>query len=290
MQLHYLEQSHSDGSLIGGYASEQRGKPMLVFLHGNGLAGGVYTPMLEQLHASFDLLLFDIPGHGCSEEVTPQIGWNEAAERAHQAAVATGFCQGRPVYGVGHSLGGVLTLLSAYRHPAFYRQLVLLDPIIFPPRMLLLMRIVRLLGLTERFHPHIKSTLRRRRHWENREQVVEYLAARAVFKDWTLHSLNSFSKYAILDASDGVELACDPADEAHFFGALPNGLWRAIRGVKCKSTLLMGQNTYPFSLRAASLAENVNQQFEQVVLPGSHCFMQEYPERAAQQVASALPR
>ncbi|MEM7258231.1 MAG: alpha/beta hydrolase [Pseudomonadota bacterium] len=288
MQLTPVEQTHADGSVIGGYASEQRGLPLLVFLHGNGFAAGAYLPLLGALQPHFDLLLLDIPGHGRSDHVAPFIGWNEAAERVHQAALATGLCADRAVYGVGHSLGGALTMLSAHRHPASYQGLVLLDPIIFPPHMLVLMRVVSALGLTERFHPHIKSTLRRRRRWDNRQQVVDYLATRAVFRDWTQDSLSSFANYAINDSDNGVELACKPEVEALFFGTLPSGLWRAIKGIQCPASLLMGQSTYPFSLRAATIAEKSNSNITQMVVPGSHCFMQEDPPGTAERVLRVL--
>lgn len=288
MHLTPVEQQLGDGTVIRGLASHQRGLPLLFFLHGNGFAGGIYLPMFRHLENRFDLLTLDIPGHGESDDVLPFVGWNNAAERVHSAAMATGLLEDRPVYGIGHSLGGALTLLSAYRHPEIYRGLVLLDPIIFPRSMMMLRRIVGVLGLTSRFHPHIKTTTRRRQQWTNRDQVLDYFRNKAVFKDWTEDSLRSFVTFAIRDVENGVALACKPSTEAAFFATLPRGLWRALEGIQCKTTMIMGQSTYPFSLRAANTAVKTNGNIKQQVVPGSHCYMQEDPGMAALAVTQAL--
>ncbi len=288
MYLTPVEQYLPDCHGIRGWASEQRGRPLLVFLHGNGFASGIYLPMLRRLFEQFDLLMLDIPGHGRSDNISPFVGWNGAAELVHSAARASGLLEGRAVYGVGHSLGGALTILSAYKHQADYQGLVLLDPIIFPPHMMLLMRAVRVLGLTRQFHPHIKATLRRRRDWDSRAQLLDYLKSKAVFKAWTAEALESFARYATRDKDDGITLACKPETEAAFFATLPRGLWKSIEGLSCPVTLLMGQTSYPFAKRAAVIAENRNSNITQRVVKGSHCFMQEEPAQAAQQIIDTI--
>ena len=42
----------------------------------------------------------------------------------------------RDVIGVGHSLGGVLTLYAAIRRPDLFRALVFIDPVFLPPAVL----------------------------------------------------------------------------------------------------------------------------------------------------------
>ncbi len=244
--------------------------------------------MFDHLADQFDILWFDLPGHGASDNVTPFVGWNDAAERAHCAAVATGLFSGRSVYGIGHSLGGVLTLLSAHRHPQTYKSLVLLDPILFPAPMVVAARIVRAMGLTSWFNPQVKATIRRRQHWPDHAAVVEHLRRKSVFRDWTDESLQCFAHYATSASDHGVSLACHPQTETDFFAAMPDGLWRALDRVQCPVTMVMGQSSYPFALRAASAAAKRNTLLTAKFVVGSHCFMLEQPEMAAQQIIAAI--
>ena len=289
MNLVPVEQPGDGGLLFRGLRSPQRGLPLLVFLHGNGFAAGVYQPMLSGLAEHFDILALDLPGHGGSELPAVFPGWNAVAELAHSAAVNTGLLRDRPVYGVGHSLGGVLTLLSAHRHPQTYQALVLLDPILFPKRMLLFMRMIAALQLTSVFHPNVKSTRRRRKTWPSREAAFDYLHGRKIFENWTDESLQGFTRYALTDAPDGtVRLSCDPETEATFFATLPRGLWRALRELACPVSVIMGETTYPFAIRASRTASEINSAISHRMVTGGHCYMQENPKAAIQEVINSL--
>lgn len=284
-----VEQPSDSGLVIRGLQSPQRDLPLLVFLHGNGFAAGVYLPMLQRLAEQFDVLALDLPGHGRSDKPASLPGWNTVAEMAHSAAVNTGLLNDRQVIGVGHSLGGVLTLLSAHRHPQVYQSLVLLDPIIFPKRLLLTMRLVALLRLTSKFHPHVKSTRRRRKNWPDHTAAFDYLHGRKIFENWTDEALQSFTRYALTEVPDGsVTLSCDPETEATFFASLPKGLWQALQGIRCDTSLIMGEKTYPFAIQAARTAERLNSNVSHRVVTGGHCYMQEDPSLAAKEVIRAV--
>ena len=289
MNLVPVEQRCDSGLLFRGLQSPQRGLPLLVFLHGNGFAAGVYLPMLSGLAEHYDILALDLPGHGGSELPAVFPGWNAVAELVHRAAVNTGLLRDRPVFGIGHSLGGVLTLLSGHRHPSIYSSLGLLDPILFPQRMLMLMRLIGALKLTSMVHPNVKSTRRRRKTWPSREAAFNYLHGRKIFNNWTDESLHSFTRYALTDVPDGtVRLSCDPQTEATFFATLPRGLWRALRELDCPVSVIMAENTYPFAIRAACTASEINSLIRHRMVPGGHCYMQENPKAAIQEVLNSL--
>lgn len=290
MNLLPIEQALDCGLTVRGLRTETRDKfPLGVFLHGNGFAAGVYLPLYKALHRHMDLLMFDIPGHGKSDQAVPFAGWNKTAEMLYQALVKTGLGQNRSVYGLGHSLGGVFTLLAAHAHPNDYQALVLLDPILFPRKLLLLMRLVSRLGLTSRVHPHVASTLRRRRHWPDRQSAYNYFHGRKIYRDWTDASLQSFIDFAIKDdPTGGVTLSCAPEMESRYFASLPKGMWKALGSIGCETRILMGESSYPFALKAALTAQANNSAISCHTVPGSHCFMQEDPQHAAAEVLLAL--
>ncbi len=289
MQLIRIYQTLSSGQTISGLRTETRELPLLVFLHGNGFAAGVYAPMLELLSPQFDLLMFDIPGHGESQPANPGASWNDAAEQVFEAMQQTSLTKNRDVYGVAHSLGGAFTLLSEHRHPGTYKSLVLLDPIIFPVKLLWFMRVVSFLRLTAKIHPHVASTLRRRRRWPDRQEAFAYFHGRKIYRDWTDAAVQSYVDYALKDDSDGgVSLCCSPETEARYFASLPTGLWDALKNISIETHIVMGDSSYPFSLKAAMTTQSINSRVRCTTLPGTHCFMQEYPEAAAAQVRSVL--
>jgi len=252
MKLLPVEQSVDAGITIRGWRSESQGRPLLFFLHGNGFCGPVYSPMLRELQKDFDLLMLDAPGHGVSDSLA--VNWNEAAELLHQALTQQlDTLAPDTVHGLGHSLGGVLTLLSAHRHADTFRSIVLLDPVLFPRRMVLFMQAASVLKLTRFFHPLVQPTLKRRRQWPSASAASDYLRGRKVFSGWTNDALQAYIDFALKgDDNGGVELRCHPQTEARYFATVPRGLWKALRGVSCNTTCIMGEDTFPFTLEAGS--------------------------------------
>lgn len=284
-----VEQALDCGLSIRGLRTETRDLPLVVFLHGNGFSSGVYLPMHNLLAQHVDMLMLDIPGHGKSDRAMPFAGWNKTAAMLHQAIQKTGLTQNRTVYGVGHSLGGIFTLLTARANPSAYRSLVLLDPILFPRAMLFGLKVVSRLGLTSIVHPHVRPTLKRRKHWSDKQEAFNYFHGRKIYRDWTDAAVQSYVDYALKDSPDGgLTLCCDPETESAFFASLPVGVWDALKFLPQHVSILKGDTTYPFSLKAAMTAQSLNSNIQCKVVDGSHCFMQEDPESAATEVLSAI--
>lgn len=238
----------------------------------------------------YDLLMLDLPGHG-GTPAAEFVGWNQSAEYLWQGIqAAADVIENRDLHSVGHSLGGMLAMLVASKHPDTFRSMVLLDPIMFPQPLLFFMHVVRRFGLTAVFHPYVKSTLRRRNGWPDRQEAFSYFHNRKIFKNWTDQSLSSYVQHALKEEGSEIVLCCDPALEAEWFSSLPEKLWPSVRGLTGPVSIYMGQDTYPFSLRAARQAERINPAIEFTVVPGGHCFMQEHPTDASGYVFSALEK
>ncbi len=284
-----VEQRLDGGVVLRGWCSEPRQRPVIAFLHGNGFCGAAYFPMLEALHEHFDIIMLDIPGHGRSDGINPYAGWNQTAEIMHEGLKKLSPRYGQPVFGVGHSLGGVLTALSAHRHPHSYQALLLLDPVLFPRRMLLTMKVLAWLRMTAYVHPFVKPTLKRRYQWESRQAAFDYLHDRKIYRGWTDSALQSFIDHGLQENQQGgVSLCCSPALEAHYFSTLPDGLWRSLNSLTGTVLLLMGESSYPFSLQAARSAEKQNANIQLSMVPGEHCFMQVSPQQTADRIIRAL--
>jgi pimeloyl-ACP methyl ester carboxylesterase len=285
-------QSSAYGLKVRGFASHDRGKPLIHFLHGNGMSGLTYWPMLRELHDDFDFLITDVQGHGDSDSGERFLGWNKNAEictRVLKHHLAQSAKPNRPVYGLAHSLGAVLTTLMVAENPGLFSKSVLLDPVYFPRGMLTAMAGLRLAGLLERMAPLSRKAQRRRTQWPSNLAATNYLRERGVFKNWHEEALKSFVLYAMDKDSHGqVSLKCPNWIEAKFFGTYPLGLWRAIKRIDSPMHLLMAEKTFPFASKSANRALAINTHFSQQKVMGEHCFMQEYPSKTAQLVKSIL--
>ncbi|MFG6433535.1 alpha/beta fold hydrolase [Roseateles sp. LYH14W] len=278
------------GTVLRGWRTPPSGRPLLHFLHGNGFCGRVYEPLLLALARDFDLWLCDAPGHGDSDATPRFAGWNRCAEAALDA-----FQAGRAAYGdvplmaVGHSFGGVQTalLLGAAGQP--FGRAVLLDPVLFPPPMLLAAQMMGRAG-TGLVNPLARATKRRRREWPSREHARESLRGRGTYRGWDEAALDAFVTHALRDSPDGtVRLKCAPELESTIFSTMPDQLWSRLRRIPVPTLLLHGDSTMPFVRTGCARAHAHNAPHVHVqVTTGGHCFMQEHPADAAARVRAHL--
>ncbi len=285
MNLQPWSYTTSQNITLRGWHSIPSGKSVLHFLHGNGLCGRVYTPVLELLSADFDLWLCDIQGHGDSDAGTRFLGWNRNADLAVEAFQAQrAMFADVPVYASAHSLGGVFTSLIMAKHPQLFRAAALLDPVVFPPGLQAYMKVAEYLHFTA-FNTLAKRTLARRSHWPDRQAAYASLTGRGTFKGWTAEALRAYVDHALRPVDEeGVQLKCPPWLEAAIFSTAANNLWRELRKVQTPVLFLHGRSTYPFVTKSAALWPQRNSHVVSEQVEGGHCFMQQYPQATAQRV------
>lgn len=162
---------------------------------------------------------------------------------------------GSKVLGVGHSVGATATLLAALRHPELFRALVLIEPILFLPRINILWKIVTMLGLSYHVHPLIRGALKRRRHFLNKEAMYENYRSKAVFRRISDRGLREYvNALARDDARGGVTLAYPPAWEARIYataGLYDHQIWRFAPKLKLPVLLIRGAETDAFGGQVA---------------------------------------
>jgi pimeloyl-[acyl-carrier protein] methyl ester esterase len=104
--------------------SGQASGPALVLVHGWGLSGRIWDSLALRLDKSLSVTRVDLPGHG--DSAAGPAGLNNWTDALVEAAPA------EAVF-LGWSLGGLLALQAARRHPERVRGLILVDTL---PRML----------------------------------------------------------------------------------------------------------------------------------------------------------
>lgn len=245
--------------------------------------------MLAPLSDAFDLWLCDVQGHGDSDHGGRFLGWNRNAELAMQALDAEGRAfAGVPHYAAGHSFGGVLTALILGEQRQRFAKAVLLDPVLFTPAMIMGMSVGELAGVT-RHTPLARQARARRKHWPSREEAFRLLHGKGVYKGWADEALHAFVAHALKDSPDGgVELKCRPSREAEIFSTAPDRLWGLLGKVRTPTMVLYAEHTFPFVTESVARWQAINDAVQAAHLPGGHCFMQEHPDMAAQQLRAFL--
>jgi pimeloyl-ACP methyl ester carboxylesterase len=268
---------------LRGWHSVPSGKPLLHFLHGNSFCGRVYEPLLRRLSADFDLWLCDVQGHGDTDLGGRFKGWNLNAALAAEAfdTLRKPFAE-VPRMALGHSFGGVLSLLMMSERPDLFQRAAVMDPVIFPAAMALAMTMAEATGMAA--HSPLARAARKRRHqWPGRQEAIDSLRGRGTYKGWSEEALAAFGEHALRPAAsgDGVELKCPPSREAEVFASAPVGLWSALRRVSTPTLLLHASESFPFIAPSARQLAASNRHVVVEEFPGNHCFMQCDPDGAA---------
>lgn len=268
-----------DNELAGWTRPGAEGAPAVHILHGNGFCATTLLPMAQQLPADWSLLLTDVPGHGRSQQPAHHMpDWLRMARRIGDGLASRSTV---PVLGVGHSMGGVLTLMLAAERPQLFSRIVLLDPVLFSPEILLLQKMARKTGLWRRT-ALVKAVAARRRHWPDAGTMLADLQQKSLYRRWQPEALQAFVAGGSCDTAEGRSLCCDPAWEASIFGSYPRGLWQAVRRVEVPVDIVVASDSYGFIAPAARRAAAANPRIRVVPVEGSHCFPMEQPQQAAQ--------
>jgi pimeloyl-ACP methyl ester carboxylesterase len=144
----------------------------------------------------------DSRGHGRSSKLDLPCRWRVFGRDL--AAVAEHW-DVRDAIGIGHSMGGHITVQAAALRPRTYRALLLADPSIFP------------LESYGKEAPDASFTLRRRNAWASPDEMFERFKARFPFARWRPEMLRDYCEFAVLPRNGKFVLACPPAVEASIY-------------------------------------------------------------------------
>ncbi len=102
--------------------------PVVVLVHGFGADKDNWTRMTQKL-TGFHVIAPDLPGHGDSSfDENAQYGFDKQSRRLAEFVDALGL---KSFHLVGNSMGGGISALYAYRHPAKVKSLALVDAVGF---------------------------------------------------------------------------------------------------------------------------------------------------------------
>tara|TARA_R110001592_G_scaffold341482_1_gene630628 strand:+ start:21561 stop:22484 length:924 start_codon:yes stop_codon:yes gene_type:complete len=273
------------GFTLRGYFTPPTGKPLIHFIHGNGFCGLSYEHLLSYLQEDYDLFISDAQGHGESDSGDGFKGWNASAKIASRVWLSfSDKWQDVPTFALGHSFGAVLTTLMMAKDASLFDGGILMDPVYAPPRMANSISFLGRVGLM-RHMPLPRQARIRTRSWSSFQAAWDYLHQRGTFKAWQDDCLKSYLDHALSkDETGALCLKCPPEIEAEIFSSYPHKLWQAIERIQQPMLLMYGVKTYSFVLDSLPKIHQANPHYDFLEMPGGHCFMQESPQKTAEEI------
>jgi pimeloyl-ACP methyl ester carboxylesterase len=258
-------------------------KPLLHFTHGNSYPSGAYGRLLDELRRDFDVRTTDMLGH--DPEYPVDDNWHGLVDEL----IAQLERYDTPAILVGHSLGGAVAMLAAWRRPELARCVVMLDSPVVAGWRAHVWRLAKALGLGRRLSPGGIAE-RRRNVWPSREAAHEHFIAKPIFQAWAPGALDDYLSHGLKPHPDGVQLRFDREVEAAIYSSLPHDMGRVLRQ---PYPLPIGfvAGTRSEELRQAGLAATrklVGDNF--VTIEGSHLYPMESPRLTARLTREMIVR
>jgi pimeloyl-ACP methyl ester carboxylesterase len=260
--------------------------PYLHLAHANGFPPGAYRLLVSLLAENYRVLC--LPSRPLWADSRPESvpNWHVMADDLIYGLDDMGLSG---IVGVGHSMGGDLTLWAAVSRPDLFRSVVLIDPVILPPTWLWMVRVFRWLSLRRRL-PMVQGALRRRSAWPCRQACYDHYRGKRFFAQWSDASLWAYVEAGTRErAEGGVTLSYSPEWEAHIFATVPVDIWRAVPKLRIPALVVRGERSNTFVQESQARMERLLPQARYVVIPDAgHLAPMERPEAVAVAILSFL--
>lgn len=251
----------------------------LHFLHANGYPPECYAPLFELLKTEYHVFGMKLRPLWDGSKPEALDDWHPLSDDLLQFLTTGGRV---PTIGVGHSIGGIVTLRAALRDPGKFRALVLLDPVLFVPSFLATWNLIRALGLGNKVHPKIAGALKRRRAFDNLDLVFRGYRTRDVFKYMSDENLRAYiAGIAKPKAGGGFELAYSPEWESRIYltGLRDFDLWRGLSRLQVPTLIIRGAETDTFLEKAEKLVRKKNPKIQvETLAKSTHILPLERPQ------------
>lgn len=260
--------------------------PVIHLAHANGFPPGTYRPLVDTLIHNYRVISLPSRPLWPGSQPVNVPDWHPLADDLIQGLESLGL---HHIIGVGHSLGGVLTLWAAVSRPDLFRAVVLIDPVILSPARLWVWRLLCFLRLHRR-RPLIRGTLRRRRIWPSRQACYQNYRTKPLFAAWPDASLWAYVEAATRERDDGqVELVYPPEWEAHIFATIPTDVWQAVPRLRIPALVIRGEHSHTFRAESQVRMERLLPQARFMIIPSAgHLVPMECPMETAAAIRDFL--
>lgn len=265
--------------------------PVIHLAVANGFPPETYRPVMQPLTQHYHVV--SLPPRPLWTPPPPPSSidnWQSLADdmRAGMADYDLG-----PVIAIGHSYGGVASMLAAIDEPARFRAIIMLDPTMLPPAYLKQAAAANAAGTPLR-GPLIEGAERRRNKFSSVQEGFEYWVSKPLFKDWPESSVLTYAESMLHPTADGsYELRWSPQWEAQYYRTLYTETWEKLPLVNGLLPILIvrGTTSTTFQDEAARIARQVLPEADYSEIEGhGHLFPHSAPEQTLALIQSWLAK
>lgn len=252
---------------------------MLHFAHGNGFPALCYSQLLKLLQTRYNCTYIDRIGHNPEFPVTEN--WDYLVdELIHNIKQQNLLRESTaPIIAVGHSLGGVLTLLAAHEKPELFKAVVMIDAPVLNQIKSRVVRLAKSLGVIDSITP-ARAARRRRQYWQTQDMLYRYLKEKPLFKTFTEECLQDFMRFGVEQTKNGYQLRFDPQVEYLIYRTIPHHLPYYLKQLSVPVILIYGDESTVVSRHDVHYMHR-RYNIHCIKMKGTHMLPMESPELLA---------
>lgn len=261
--------------------------PPIVFSHANSFPAGTYTLLFSMLRMrGFAVSAVDRFGHDPAYPVTNN--WPHLVQQLADFTRQQVERAGEPVFLVGHSLGGFLSVMAAARHPELARGVLLIDSPLLGGWRANAVGVAKRAQVVGSISPG-RISRARRRSWASDDEALEHFQRKRAFARWDARVLADYIAHGLRDEDGKRVLAFEREVETAIYNTLPHNLGRllAAHPLRCPAAFIGGRDSDEMRQVGMAMTQRITGG-RTMMLDGSHLFPMEQPETTAAAIEAAL--
>ncbi|MFT4242037.1 MAG: alpha/beta hydrolase [Acidovorax sp.] len=259
----------------------------IVFSHANSFPASTYRVLFRHLKArGFSVSAVDRFGHDPRYPVTNN--WPHLVQQLADFATQQVQSAGGPVFLVGHSLGGFLSVMTAALHPHLARGVLLIDSPLLSGWKANAVGMAKRAQVVGSLSPG-KISRQRRFAWASNEEALEHFGKKKAFARWHPDVLNDYVTHGLQDQDGKRVLSFDRAVETAIYNTLPHHLGRLLakHPLQCPAAFIGGRDSDEMKQVGMAMTLRITQG-RTMMLDGSHLFPMEQPQATAAAIEASL--
>lgn len=259
----------------------------IVFSHANSFPASTYRVLFQRLkERGVDVSAVERYGHDAPYPVTNN--WPHLVQQLADFATPQVERVGAPVFLVGHSLGGFLSVMAAARHPELVRGVLLIDSPLLGGWKANAVGVAKRTQMVGSISPG-KVSRQRRFSWASNEEALEHFRKKKAFANWSPEVLNDYVTHGLKDEDGKRVLGFDRAVETAIYNTLPHNLAGLLsrHPLKCPVAFIGGRDSEEMKQVGMAMTLRVTKG-RTMMLDGSHLFPMEQPLATAAAIEASL--